>query len=81
MKTSTFLRRAMIALAAGATLAWLSGCVRLTSPDWTYTRLGSSKATSIQVKLGTNSITLRGYASDGEALAGAVAEGVAKGLK
>lgn len=74
--------RIQIAAVLFAIALTLPACVRLTLPGGiSYTRLGTAKAAKVQVKLGTNQITLQGYQSDGEALAAGIAEGVARGLK
>jgi hypothetical protein len=57
------------------------GCVAAKAPGFLYVRVGTTKAAKMDVKLGTNQIKLQGYTSDGSELAGAIAEGVAKGLK
>lgn len=60
------------------------GCVRLSGPGWNYVRVGSSQIGTADITAETNGtarIRLKGYRSDGDALAEGIAAGVARGLK
>jgi len=63
----------------------LPGCVQLTTPDgMTFTRFSpfwNGQIGIVEVNTPDFSAKVSGYRSDGAEMAGAIAEGVAKGLK
>ena len=77
MKTRVFILGVCIA-------ALVAGCTSITTPSGaTYRNLGFEKKFSELTITSTNgtSLKVKGYTSEASAIAGAVAEGVAKGAK